>query len=671
MFTYSPLNPEKPEIRLVRFSRNLEANDRDAIELELRHALIGQDDAHYVALSYVWGDGSDKKEIHVDGSQMSVGRNLHAALRQFRDNGLSSWFWVDSICIRQSDSEEKTHQVGHMKQIFSQADIVYVWLGSGCTASDVAMDFVSSMGPDALKIDASELRLHYRHQVRQHLRKVLGTPTAWEDEDSPPAGVGGGVTPERIDALLNILRTFEQDEQIDHGLHNIMTRDYWHRIWIIQEIFLAQDVRVMCGDRLVSLDFFDAVVSAVDTIVWFAHWDRSWLPSGARAHMTLLHGTSFNCIALDTRRLHVHENCPPCLYNVLVHSQAPADRPFYSATDPRDLVFGVLGMITDAESLGLRVDYSMTPTEVFCTATKALLRDEADGWPRFRLDRCVPRKDGALCDLPLPSWVPDWREVGRYGFKICPTDHYGQFDASSGMEPPLGTDEAMREGEKLEILRVYGCIVDVVTEVMAPPEWVEENEWSPSFIKDGPQWITSIREFVKLGKSSGPAEDYIWRTASCDSLHERPGRAPGRHVGVTAEEADFIRRIMRDDAINAEELTPAQTDFIKRRSVEWRRGSDQPAQQQLRDFRISWLDTMGSVARSRTLFKTAKEMLGRGHVAVQVGDIVTLIHGVTSPVVLRPRAKGGFLFVGDTYVDGIMHGEFLRTLPTFEVFDLH
>jgi hypothetical protein len=668
MFKYSPLNPEKPEIRLVRFSRTLETSDKDSIELELRHALIGQDDTHYAALSYVWGDGSDNKEIKVDGSQMSVGCNLHAALKQLRDSGLDSWFWVDSICIRQSDTEEKTHQVGHMKEIFSKADIVYVWLGPGCTASDVAMDFVSRMGPGALKINATELRLHYSHQVDHHFRKMLGIPNAWDDEDGLFTEGSGGMTPERIDALLDILRTFEQDEQIDKGLHNIMTRDYWHRIWVVQEIFLARDVRVMCGDRFVSLDFFDAVVSAVDAVVWVAHWDRRRLPSGARAHTTLLHGTSFNCIALDTRRLHEHENCPPCLYNVLVHSQAPADRPFYSATDPRDLVFGVLGMITDAESMGLRVDYSMTPTEVFCTATKALLRDE---WPRFRLDKCIPRKDGALCDLPLPSWVPDWREVGRHGFKIYPTDYYGQFDASSGIWPPLGTDEAMREGEKLEVMRVYGCIVDVVTEVMAPPEWVESDEWSPSYIKDGSQWIASIREFVKLGESSGPAEDYVWRTASRDSLHERPGRAPGRHVRVTAEEADFIRRIMRYEAVDASELTPLQIDFIKRRGDEWMRESDQQPQEQLRLFRDDWLNMMGSVARSRTLFKTAKEMLGHGHVVVQAGDIVTLIHRVPSPVVLRPRAEGGFLFVGDTYVDGIMHGQFLKTLPRFEVFDLH
>lgn len=64
-------------------------------------------------------------------------------------------------------------------------------------------------------------------------------------------------------------------------------------------------------------------------------------------------------------------------------------------------------------------------------------------------------------------------------------------------------------------------------------------------------------------------------------------------------------------------------------------------------------------------------MFGLGHLEVEAFDILTLIWGVRSPIVLRQRADGGFYFRGDAYVDGIMHGEFLATCPAHEQFSIH
>lgn len=64
-------------------------------------------------------------------------------------------------------------------------------------------------------------------------------------------------------------------------------------------------------------------------------------------------------------------------------------------------------------------------------------------------------------------------------------------------------------------------------------------------------------------------------------------------------------------------------------------------------------------------------MLGLGHKSVQAGDTVTLLLGVHSPIVLRSRCEGGFTFVGDAYMDGIMQGEFLQTNPVEQEFVIY
>ncbi|KAL6869203.1 hypothetical protein ACO1O0_000526 [Amphichorda felina] len=128
MLSYRPLEQLQSEIRLVRFKFASEPSTHDSdstsIQLELRHASLDDSDTRYAALSYVWGDATDYREIYVNDSVFRIGRNLHDALFQLRRMDVSSWLWIDSICIQQSDIEEKTWQVSLMRSVFSLAEMV-------------------------------------------------------------------------------------------------------------------------------------------------------------------------------------------------------------------------------------------------------------------------------------------------------------------------------------------------------------------------------------------------------------------------------------------------------------------------------------------------------------------------------------------------------------------
>ncbi|KAH8883497.1 heterokaryon incompatibility, partial [Thozetella sp. PMI_491] len=83
----------------------------------------------YEALSYVWGPPNFSESISCHGVACKVTPNLLAALRRLRYTNKDRTLWVDAICIRQSDIDERIQQVSRMGDIYSQASRVLVWLG--------------------------------------------------------------------------------------------------------------------------------------------------------------------------------------------------------------------------------------------------------------------------------------------------------------------------------------------------------------------------------------------------------------------------------------------------------------------------------------------------------------------------------------------------------------
>lgn len=69
------------------------------------------------------------------------------------------------------------------------------------------------------------------------------------------------------------------------------------------------------------------------------------------------------------------------------------------ATDPRDKIYSLLGMVEPNSHNSLRVDYTLTWTEVFRDAAIYVIGD--------RNDLEVLMYAGSS-ETELPSWVPDW-----------------------------------------------------------------------------------------------------------------------------------------------------------------------------------------------------------------------------------------------------------------------
>lgn len=152
----------------------------------------------YIALSYVWGNSRPRSTILINGKCFTIRDNLSYALphlAKLRDGGNKSEFmrpekhlWIDAICINQTDTKERNHQVEMMKDIFTCASLTVAWLGP----------------------------------INEDLRSLR--PATVNDKPK-------GSTVKKV-------------------LKNIASNRYFTRIWIVQEIILSKDIWIMCGSEI-------------------------------------------------------------------------------------------------------------------------------------------------------------------------------------------------------------------------------------------------------------------------------------------------------------------------------------------------------------------------------------------------------------------------------------
>jgi hypothetical protein len=179
---YQPLRGG--EIRLLTI--------RSQSNFTLENAYL-RDNPYYVAISYCWGDVKDLCNVRVNDYEVQLRGHVYTMLRNLYHKYQVTRLWLDMVCIDQSNTEERNHQVGLMNQIYSQAQEVLIWLGPGSPNTDDAM---------------STLRYHKPGNLLK--RNDLWT-------------------------LLPLFRL-----------------EYWNRMWIVQEVGLARRLTIHCGLKSVD-----------------------------------------------------------------------------------------------------------------------------------------------------------------------------------------------------------------------------------------------------------------------------------------------------------------------------------------------------------------------------------------------------------------------------------
>ena len=246
-FRYRPLNSSTDEIRFVRLRSELSPDG--LIQCEIEHT---QDWASYTCLSYECGASQDQDAILLSGRRFNVRQNLLRFLERARHSYKERKFWIDAICIDQTNIAEKNQQVGLMGRIYSTAQHTIAWLGDGRDdAIGSAFHFLDECEKNG-SLDFIDTRLHsdlayeilYPDAERERSRVLESVSKALREGDESP----------------NFTTSYPAE-----AVDNLRELSYWGRVWIVQELRLSHSLEIWCGsfksnaDILLRLMIYDTI----------------------------------------------------------------------------------------------------------------------------------------------------------------------------------------------------------------------------------------------------------------------------------------------------------------------------------------------------------------------------------------------------------------------------
>ena len=295
-YAYSPLDSD--HIRLLMIEIGPETS---TLRCSIEHFKFSEAPP-YRALSYEWGSPIFKT-IRLNGLPVNVRKNLLNALWHLRLTGFTvpsldgnhafkksdtRWIWIDALSIDQGNTRERNHQVRSMGRIYKEAVGVFAWLGCRDDGQFGSTVYVA----------VQELAILAR------------------------------ADPKASDYFLDKFGLSK--------FHELVYQPYWKRMWIMQEITLAQQITILFDD-----------ISA------------EW--KGLERLQGILNGRSPVLYASEAFRLDRHRrNEIRSTLEDLVETGRTFD-----CLDPRDKIYAILGLAVDCQDDQIKIDYSKSLFEVF------------------------------------------------------------------------------------------------------------------------------------------------------------------------------------------------------------------------------------------------------------------------------------------------------------------
>jgi hypothetical protein len=321
-FKYVPL-PLPTSIRLVVLEQ---ASGQEPIRCKLI-SVESSKKPTYEALSYEWGPTSNRNwPIYINGAWYEVRKNLYDALVYLRSPDTGRTLWIDALCINQEDVIERNQQVYLMGSIYSQAREVLVWLGPEKDNSDLAMDLFEEMSQYTLK-----------GGIKGALLQKMGRWIYLRGRKTESLGM------DELEPELRAILAWTE-------------RTFWKRIWIVQEIQLAQKLSICCGSKLLS----DKTLTNARSYMDMQYPPQLQDPHHLHADLVKKISESQAFKLLELRDSSHHQQPTISLKDWLYickHS---------NCTDLRDRVYALLGLASDCRNNELVADYSKSVAQV-CT----------------------------------------------------------------------------------------------------------------------------------------------------------------------------------------------------------------------------------------------------------------------------------------------------------------
>jgi len=565
----------------------------------------------FQALSYVWGDPNDRRDLIVlpvasdsDPEEahlptlLSVTANLAEAIRYFPYPDKHIVFWIDAICINQGDLAERAQQVTLMGEIYASASGVYAWLGPPSEDSNLAMNLLYRIG-ESVGLDDNSYEIRPR-----------------ESAFTRASAMSKGYT----DLLCDLRFPIPWDGPEAQALERLFYRPWFERLWIRQEITLGGDrAGLVCGGSSIEWSVFRKAAVLLNQKIKDHNHPRyeQWV---ARTELV----------------------ADVCVHARVWLGQLLRQIQKAECTDPRDRVYGILGILppeSRAIAGKIKPNYTKPVAEVYKDFVLAAM--EVTGRADLLSECFLPADNDDDDDESSrtrdwrPSWVPNWSSKREKGFNMNQLCADGQSSVAGGW---YVEDDAGGGG----VLRIKGVRVDEVTTVMPTPKLTVDT--TPA--RDGDDTPAA---FVP------PILDFIKRI--CATLDVSPeDRAPYGPLGSSSGSGNGTTTVLeaicyalsggghfRDHLSEqmAASTTPSLHDFreLIRHALAYKM-EDASTHRPPSPHTSACLKLMVSTVQDRAIFLTSEGYVGVGPAAMRPGDEIAVLLGCMRPLVLRPQQRG-------------------------------
>ncbi|KAF2105247.1 heterokaryon incompatibility protein-domain-containing protein [Lophiotrema nucula] len=395
------LDPNRREIRLLKIITTApQICCKLIISISLSKKNKRNHKRNYCALSYVWGDPNNLRDIEVNGAPHKITKNLAEALRnvQFHwarvnpnHEETEMLLWVDAICINQKDLIEKKHQIPLMGDIYASAGITFCSLSPKTTRTSLS-----------LALDrVSELARRLEHNSSDDESEIVPDPVKIFET----LHISGAGPEETTNETEQREARGSDDSQFDMLLE-LMGLPYWTRAWIFQELVLSKRLVFFYRNRSIGFKALSRVIEWAGAVSQSA--SSSSLPLGVRYAIRALCTDSVIRQTKYTRKiLLTRKSTTDLVVEDVVVQWLGEFGTNLSATNPKDHVYALLGI----SGLAIEADYDKKTSvaDVYITYCERMMTSTRQ-MPSASLAflRSAGRANGSPGPYSLPTWVPNF-----------------------------------------------------------------------------------------------------------------------------------------------------------------------------------------------------------------------------------------------------------------------
>lgn len=257
-------------------------------------------------------------------------------------------------------------------------------------------------------------------------------------------GEASSTSEQLLNAINDLRFGAHLDSHLEGHVQDFLSRRWFSRVWCLQEVGMANYVEMICGAQTVP---FERLV--------LANLDKCAPKSGGRLPLILR-------LPMQEKQSLNH------LYDLLEDARASC-----AASDPRDMVYALLGLVSVSDIKFLQPDYEISIADTFNKTTEFLVNYYGS------LDFLTQAQTRSLQDAALASWAIDWTAKTQHKQTTIDTSSMSQTTFGSGGTKGSFTFKTVEGARVLSATGRKYCSVMVAAQLSVSSKYRgPQNEWA-------------------------------------------------------------------------------------------------------------------------------------------------------------------------------------------------